>query len=132
MGQRNKQTKKQTKGKMKTILIDDDMVGEVVQEILEIEGFNTIHPKTSQNSIDHASKNKIDLIITDYKKPTMSIQKFITEIKSHCPNTPIIMYTGYSKIDVVHVEGINEFIEKTFENEKLIPTIKKLLEENPS
>lgn len=118
----------------KIIVVDDEsMMLSTLKMLLELEGFEDVeffdNPKNALDSI----KNSIpDLIISDFMMPQMNGIEFLSEAKKTCPNTSMILLTGYADkenaIKAINDVGIYKYIEKPWDNEDLLINIRNGLE----
>ena len=72
-----------------------------------------------------------DLVISDLKMPNINGIELLKRIKKNNNNIQVILMTAYSSISTV-VEAMNlgayDYVEKPFENEKILIMIKHILE----
>lgn len=118
----------------KIIVVDDEsMMLSTLKMLLELEGFDNAeffdNPKNALSSI----KNNIpDLIISDFMMPQMNGIEFLSEAKKTCPDTSMILLTGYADkenaIKAINEVGIYKYIEKPWDNEDLLINIRNGLE----
>ncbi len=115
------------------LVVDDEPdIRNLVQEILEDEGFNV---KVAENAIiarQSIKNTKPDLILLDIWMPDVDGITLLKEWKnSFSQETPIIMMSGHGNVETA-VEatrsGAYDFIEKPLSTAKLLLTIKHALE----
>jgi len=115
------------------LVVDDEPdIRNLVQEILEDEGFNV---KVAENAIvarQSIKSTKPDLILLDIWMPDVDGITLLKEWKnSFSQETPIIMMSGHGNVETA-VEatrnGAYDFIEKPLSTAKLLLTIKHALE----
>lgn len=120
-----------------TILIadDDKALVETIRTRLEFEGFKTLTAHEGIRVIEHARKDKPDLIILDIKMPAGS-GTFVLEDLLKLDETrdiPIIILTGLDDSDLEEKSyklGAKAFIKKPCDLDKLTHKIKSLLGES--
>ncbi len=121
----------------KILVVDDEPdIREMVQNLLEIEGFDVIVAKDGAAGIAAAEQNP-DLMLLDIMMPDMdghAVLKTIRETRSP-GELPIIMVTARN--DVVDIgkaldAGVNGFIVKPFDTENLLRTVSGTLGRDPS
>jgi len=117
----------------KTVMVVDDetKILEVVQDILESEGFNVIKAQSGKDALRKLKKIKPDLILLDFFMPEMSGREVCEIIKSNkkLKNLKIVFLTvaRFSKkgMDKLKNIGILDYMQKPFENKELIKMVKK-------
>ena len=124
--------------KKATILIvdDDTDVLTAVKLLLKTEAQEVITEKNPENLNWLLQRNQVDLILLDmnFNSAINTGNEglyWLKKIKEWKPNVCVIMITAYGDIDLAVrslKEGANDFIVKPWHNEKLIDTIKSLLE----
>ena len=124
--------------KKATILIvdDDTDVLTAVKLLLKTEAQEVITEKNPENLNWLLQRNQVDLVLLDmnFNSAINTGNEglyWLNKIKEWKPNVCVIMITAYGDIDLAVrslKEGANDFIVKPWHNEKLIDTIKTLLE----
>lgn len=110
---------------------DDEIVLKLIQITLEKEGVEGIYVRDGYNAMQQLRENDFDLIITDIHMPYHNgdeILKLVREEQKK--NTPIIMMSSDNEEEVIKLalnSGVNEFIEKPLDPEKLSKKVKKYL-----
>ena len=124
--------------KKATILIvdDDTDVLTAVKLLLKTEAQEVITEKNPENLNWLLQRNQVDLVLLDmnFNSAINTGNEglyWLKKIKEWKPNVCVIMITAYGDIDLAVrslKEGANDFIVKPWHNEKLIETIKELLD----
>lgn len=124
--------------KKATILIvdDDPDVLTAVKLLLKTETQEIITEKNPENLNWLLQRNQIDLVLLDmnFNSAINTGNEgiyWLRKIKEWKPNVCVIMITAYGDIDLAVrslKEGANDFVVKPWHNEKLIETIKDLLD----
>src|SRR6201995_315111 len=124
--------------KKSTVLIvdDDPDVLTAVKLLLKTEAQEVITEKNPENLNWLLQRNQIDLVLLDmnFNSAINTGNEgiyWLRKIKEWKPNVCVIMITAYGDIDLAVrslKEGANDFIVKPWHNEKLIITIKDLLD----
>lgn len=80
----------------KSILLveDDELVGDMLGTTLFRMGHHIVWKKNPLEALEIVQMEKFDLVITDYNMPDMSGSILAQNIKSRCPDMPIIIYSG--------------------------------------
>ena len=120
--------------KGKIVVVDDDkIVTSAFNTLLKVEGFTDSHffnhPKEALNFL---KDNVPDLVISDFLMPDMNGLEFLSEVKKLYPEVSRILLTGYADkenaIRAINEVGLYRYIEKPWNNDDLIITIKNGIE----
>jgi len=124
--------------KKATILIvdDDPDVLTAVKLLLKTEAQEIITEKNPENLNWLLQRNQVDLVLLDmnFNSAINTGNEglyWLRKVKEWKPDVCVIMITAYGDIDLAVrslKEGANDFIVKPWHNEKLIETIKELLD----
>ncbi len=118
---------------MKTIaIIDDDVyIGDMVEEVLRIEGYNVVRAYSGTEAVYMLSENNPDLVILDLMLPGLSGEEVLERIK----NIPVIVVSAKvdidSKINLL-TSGAADYITKPFDTRELVARIAIQLRKNES
>ncbi len=117
----------------KTILIadDDKIIRDLLSELLESAGFNSIQANNGKEVLEKIEQTNISLLIIDKKMPVMNGIECISEIRKRNIKTPIILASG-SSVDNENQEqllklGINSILNKPYNFNQIIFEITKLI-----
>ena len=119
-----------------TILIVDDEIDllQGLERMLAME--LNCRVLTADNGIDALKiirKQPVDVVLTDIRMPEMDGLTLLQTIKDHDPTVSVILMTAYGTIEKA-VEAIKigayDFIQKPFDEDRLIHLLKKGLELN--
>ncbi|WP_342648453.1 sigma-54 dependent transcriptional regulator [Mucilaginibacter sp. CSA2-8R] len=124
--------------KKATILVvdDDTDVLTAVKLLLKTEVHEIITEKNPENINSLLTRNQVDLVLLDMNfNSAMNTGNegiyWLRKVKDWRPNVCVIMITAYGDIDLAVrslKEGANDFVVKPWHNEKLIETIRDLLD----
>jgi DNA-binding NtrC family response regulator len=123
--------------KSNVLIVDDDPdVLTAVKLLLKTEAQEVITEKNPENLSWLLQRNQVDLVLLDmnFNSAINTGNEglyWLRKIKEWKPNVCVIMITAYGDIDLAVrslKEGANDFIVKPWHNEKLIDTIKELLD----
>jgi two-component system response regulator HydG len=123
--------------KSNVLIVDDDPdVLTAVKLLLKTEANEVITEKNPENLNWLLQRNQVDLVLLDmnFNSAINTGNEgiyWLRKIKEWKPNVCVIMITAYGDIDLAVrslKEGANDFIVKPWHNEKLIDTIKELLD----
>jgi len=117
------------------LIIDDEaMMRDLIANILEREGYETITASGGKDGIKIHRENPADLIITDLIMPEKDGLETIMELRRDYQDVKIIAMSGGGKIDpetylqIAKTMGAIKTIAKPFDRKELLKTIQKLLE----
>ncbi|MFD1255366.1 sigma-54-dependent transcriptional regulator [Mucilaginibacter terrae] len=123
--------------KATVLVVDDDTdVLTAVKLLLKTEVLEIITEKNPENINSLLTRNQVDLVLLDMNfNSAMNTGNegiyWLRKIKEWKPNVCVIMITAYGHIDLAVrslKEGANDFVVKPWHNEKLIETLKDLLD----
>ncbi len=123
--------------KATVLIVDDDPdVLTAVKLLLKTEANEVITEKNPENLNWLLQRNQVDLVLLDmnFNSAINTGNEgiyWLRKIKEWKPDVCVIMITAYGDIDLAVrslKEGANDFIVKPWHNEKLIDTIKELLD----
>ncbi len=121
-----------------TILIADDQqdIREALRLLLTSKGYAVMQADNPVAVLDMVSQAAIKLVLLDmnYRRDTTSGQEgleLLEQIKRHDPHLPVIAMTAWGSVELamraVH-QGANDFIEKPWDNNRLVSIINAQLE----
>ncbi|MCH2208054.1 MAG: response regulator [Lentisphaerales bacterium] len=122
------------RGKERILIVDDEpMVGELVKETLNLQGYEPILFNDSNEALTHFQSNPydFDLVLSDYMMPNMTGDKLAVEIRKLNQEVPIIIATGYSNNitkEKALTLGITDFLMKPIVGEDLCKAVRDCLE----
>jgi len=118
----------------KKVLIAEDssVIQNLTKKILEFQNFEISSAKNGKDVLKLLEKDSIDVILMDINMPVMDGMACAKEIRNlpdkKKSSIPIIAITGnarnYSEDDFKEA-GINEFLPKPLDFDKLVATVKK-------
>ncbi len=118
---------------MAAILIVEDEAK--MRRLLELnlgeQGFSTHAAADAESGLALLGREKIDLVLTDFRLPGMSGLEFLQAVKQRNAALPVVMMTAYGTVESA-VEamkhGASDYILKPFSLEELALVIRKELE----
>jgi len=117
----------------KILIVDDnETLLFALSGILEDEGWQYSTAKNGTQAVEEVRKSEFSLVILDYKLPDIDGVEVLSRIKKLKPALPVIMLTAFGDIKraVESVKkGAENYLTKPFDNQELIITIKKVLNE---
>jgi PAS domain S-box-containing protein len=121
-------------GKEHILLVDDEpLVVEVLQEMLEQQGYRVTTADGSLNALEVFRKEPqdFDLVITDMTMPKLTGDRLSQEIKKIRADIPIILCTGYSNklADKSALDfGVQDFMVKPIRQVDLVRIVRNVLD----
>ena len=109
---------------MKTIaIIDDDVhIGNMIEEVLQGEGYNVIRAYSGTEALYLFENNHPDLVLLDLMLPGLSGE----EVLPHIQNIPVIVISAKidvdSKVDLL-MSGASDYLTKPFDTKELVARI---------
>lgn len=120
--------------KAKIIILDDEiMATSAIKAFLKLEGFSNVECfNDASSALEYLKTNTPDLVISDFLMPDMNGLEFLTEVKKLYPDVSKILLTGYADkenaIKAINEIGIYKYIEKPWDNDNLVLTVKNGIE----
>ncbi len=116
----------------KILIIDDEInIINTLGGILQDEGHEIVPINYGEDGYQYLLKEEVDLIILDVWLPDSNGLDILKKIRGIHKETPIIMISGHSSIDVA-VEatknGVFDFLEKPPSFDRVVTTVKNALE----
>ena len=115
----------------KILIIDDDQdICLLLNKYLSKKGYETFIVNSGKEAEDWLKKNKVDLILCDFKLPDYSGLEMLQKIKIIDTNIQVIIITGYSDVRVA-VEALKrgafEYVTKPLYPDEILLTIQNAL-----
>jgi two-component system alkaline phosphatase synthesis response regulator PhoP len=119
------------KGKKILMIDDDENLQEMLRVILEANGYECCSFYDSTEIISRIEEIKPDLVICDIELPGLSGYKLARLLKKMNKNLPVIILTGMKTEPIeqqLGIEsGVDEYIVKSLEVDKLVTRINELI-----
>lgn len=112
------------------VVDDEQIVQESVKRILQENGFTVESASSVAQALDMIKRTKYDLILTDLMMPDQNGMALVEILARECPDTGVIMFTGYPSIDsaVDSIKlGAMDYLPKPFSPDQLIDVTQKAL-----
>ena len=118
---------------MIVVVDDEQVVTSALKMLFKVEGFsNANYFNNPLDALEFLKNNEPDVIISDVKMPEMNGVEFLKEAKKIYPDVSKILLTGYADkenaIDAINNVGIYKYLEKPWDNDDLIITVKNGIE----
>ena len=122
---------------LKILIIDDDRAGtQLLSTLLEFDGYCTLALQNWEEPVSDVERHLPDLIIMDvYLRATNGLD-ILGQIREHADpavaNVPVLMMSAENQQQRSIQAGANGFLEKPFQIEALVSTIREITEEKLS
>jgi len=119
--------------KTRILVIDDEAaIRESLRMTLEYEGYEFLGAATGQEGVALAEREAPDVVLLDVKMPGMDGLEVLERLRKMSETTPVVMISGHGTTSAA-VEatkrGAFDFIDKPFESDKLLLTLKNALDQ---
>ncbi len=117
---------------MQVILIDDEQtVRDSARQWLELSDFKVMDFGDAESALNMITTDYPGIVLSDVKMPGLDGLGLQKKIAAVDPHIPVVLFTGHGDIAMA-VEAIRggayDFVEKPFDPEQIIETIKRALE----
>ena len=116
----------------KVLIVDDEPFAlEVVKEILDREGYQTVAVESGGAALQVAGRESFDLLLADIKMPQMNGLELIRSFQALSPQTVPILMTGYGSLETAREairEGAYDYILKPFDRGEICVAVARALE----
>lgn len=120
-------------GSERILFVDDEAyLTDVGKEMLEDFGYRVDAFTRPVDALEQfkTDTGRYDLVITDYTMPAMTGEQLARQIRELNPLTPVIMCTGITPdMIITRKSGIKEVLMKPLDMEKLLRTIRSVLDQ---
>ncbi|MEL0633895.1 HD domain-containing phosphohydrolase [Pseudoalteromonas carrageenovora] len=111
---------------------DDEIVLRSLTRLLKVNDLSVIVCDNPQTALSLFKNHEFGLIISDMRMPKMNGAQFLEKARALAPDTQRILLTGYADIETtlaaVNQGQINGYIQKPWQNDLLLRSIKDSLE----
>jgi CheY-like chemotaxis protein len=115
--------------KLRVMIVDDEpIVGKRLTPALEKHGFEVESFLNPSEALVRLKEQAFDIVVTDFRMEELDGIQVLTQIMESCPNTRVILITGYATVEVARealVKGAFDFIAKPFKPKELRAVINK-------
>jgi two-component system chemotaxis response regulator CheY len=119
----------------KIMVVDDEEdVRETIRLQLESENYNVIEAENGEEAIkllkSEDNLTNCGLILCDIRMPKVNGIEYIDFLKEQAPGIPIVVITGYPDTEMavgLLNKGVDGYLVKPVESERLIEIVKKLI-----
>src|SRR5262249_39007719 len=112
---------------------DNDDMRDLLQEVLEDAGYETLVAANGRQALAHVEKEHevIDLVITDVRMPEMTGKELLAKARELRAEAPVIVITAFGSVEqaVEMVKsGAYQYMTKPFENRAILRLAEEALE----
>ncbi len=116
-----------------TILVTEDgkTQREMLRDFLVGEGYDVLEAEDGKKAIARVKDSHVDIILLDYKMPSMDGMEVLKEMKSINPEIDVIMMTAYGTIETAvnaMKEGAYDYVTKPVELDELLVLLERISE----
>src|SRR5213082_1214594 len=118
----------------RVLIVDDDpaLLQALPQALrLRMDGVTVDTADSAAAALEQIDARDYDAIVTDIKMPGMDGLELLAEIRTHRPDTPILMITGYGELDLVVQAlraGAYDFIRKPIDRDYFVASLRRAME----
>src|SRR5215510_11050736 len=114
---------------------DDTDLRDLLQDILEDEGYETIVAMDGRVALKHIEQKQeiIDLLITDVNMPALTGDELLTVMREKRSEAPVIIITAFGSVEqaVEMVKaGAFQYLTKPFDTGDLLQTVETALQDS--
>ena len=118
--------------KAKIVVADDEpRIRAMIALLLKEDGYEVQTAANGQEAVDALLSFRPDVILLDQQMPVLTGVEALEKIKRLCPNQVVVFITAFGSVslavDAVK-KGAYDFIEKPFDNDKLLLTVSRAVE----
>ncbi len=122
-----------TKTAAKVLVVDDerDMLTLLVKVLTKKGGWTVVTATSAEEALAAVRVEAPDAVLTDIKMPGMDGLTLLQQVHTLDPSLTAIVMSGYGTIEMAVQslkEGAYDFIEKPFDNDRILLTIRRALE----
>ena len=124
-------SEKMNKKEKKVLVIDDeDFIRELIKDFLELDDVRCAGAENAAQGLKLIAEENFDLILLDRNLGKMKAEDFISQIRHHQKNVPIVILTGDQQCSSDYLEkiGASGIIFKPFQVSDFMENIKEFLE----
>ena len=116
----------------RSILLVEDEYGaaEMLQLILEVEGYRVASAPNGQAAWEHIASHLPDVVLTDFMMPALNGAQLGRRLRAtaRTARVPIIMMSGVSETEVQrHFTGYDAFLQKPFRTPDVLAALQRVL-----
>jgi CheY-like chemotaxis protein len=117
------------------VLDDEEDILDALKGKLERAGYAVTAVRNGLDGLDAARREKFDLVVTDVVMPGMDGFQFFKEFKKLSGNSaiPVIIVSAHASMeDTFRVFGVQDFLAKPVDGERIVKAVERLLSPSSS
>ncbi len=118
--------------KGKVLIVDDEPdARELIQKLLQFEGFEVITASTGEEGIQRVEEEHPEVVLIDIRLPGIDGNETLKKMRKIKPFPSVIVLTAHATVDdaiQALKEGASDFVKKPFENDHLIHIVHQSLD----
>jgi len=114
-------------------IVDDDMaLLRLLRLIFEDAGYSIRTYADARAALGDIDKEDPDAVVLDLEMPGMNGREFYRALRQQGSDTPVLILSAYGA-RAAHTElGAQGYLDKPFDPDQLVETLKQLIEKNPT
>lgn len=112
------------------IIEDDNDINKMLNELLTINGYNTIQAYSGTEALLHIEKQPPCAVILDLMLPGMSGEELLAKIKARNPDTAVLVASAKDDVDAriaLLRAGADDYLTKPFDTRELLARLEAVL-----
>ncbi len=113
------------------VIDDEEHIRSAIEQTFELRNFEVQTFSHAHQLLNQLSDTWPGVVISDINMPKMDGHQLMAEVKNIDPDIPTILLTGFGDISMAVKamrNGAYDFIEKPFNNDDLVDTVKRALD----
>lgn len=114
------------------LVVDDERnMCRILNKVLSDEGYRVHCVHTAEDALAWLPGNHADIVLTDLRMPGMDGLDLLEQVKSHQPETCVIVMTAYSTVEnavQAMKAGAYDYVKKPFDNDELVSILRNAME----
>jgi len=113
------------------VIDDDDVARMSIGQMLRLRNYAVELFPSAEAALAHPLLPDMDCVISDVKMPGMDGEAFLAEVLRRDYAFPVVMVTGHGDVSMAVrclKEGAYDFVEKPFEDDVLLASVKRAVE----
>lgn len=110
------------------VVDDDEYVLEILQVLLEAEGYAAITASSGPKALEMLKAHKVDMIISDVRMNPMNGIELLRTVRKDSPLLPVVMLTAYGSEETAAEAtslGAQGYLTKPFTGDEVLDHVKR-------
>jgi two-component system, response regulator YesN len=116
--------------RQRILVVDDDATTHEVLTFFLGDGYEVRPVTTGVDALAKLCREAVDLVVLDHRLPDRTGLEILTDLRSICPNLPVIMLTGYGSEWICATAfklGVADYLQKPVNAVDLVGTVRRIL-----